>query len=143
MGESKKTSWYMCFSTRRDRRNQNLIIGWGLAWSIAWVAVTWGLRSGWLPGGAPAVTAILLATGCGLGMVLAYRRFLREADELRRKIEIEALALAAGVGLVGGISYRLLQRAGAVGGFEPLDVVVLLISATYMLGVLLGYRRYA
>ena len=41
----------------------------------------------------------------GIATVLAYRRFLQETNELRRKIEVEALALAFGVGLVGGLSY--------------------------------------
>ena len=47
-------------------------------------------------------------------MVVAYRRYLGETDELRRKIEVDALALAFGVGLVGAFSYVLLERAGAV-----------------------------
>ncbi len=142
MNQPKKSFWSLCFSNKRDRRYQNQIVAWGFAWSFTWVFATKSLLSGWLPAGAPRLGLILLATGFGAGMVWAYLRFLRATDELRRKIEIDALALAAGVAMIGGVSYRLLKMAGFVSGMEPMDIVILLMSGTYMIAVLLGFRRY-
>ena len=74
-------------------------------------------------------------------MIITYRRYLGETDELRRKIEVDALALAFGVGLVGAFSYVLLERAGTVARADPMQLVMLMV-ATYVIGVVLGHRRY-
>jgi hypothetical protein len=88
------------------------------------------------------LAAILFSTAFGLGMGLAYRRFLREADELLRKIELEALALAVGVGVVGGFAYTTLARAGIVAEADVLVLVVAMVL-TYGIAVIVGQRRYA
>ena len=75
-------------------------------------------------------------------MIVVYRRFLREADELRRKIELDAFALAAGVGVVGAVTYRLLEQAGAIGETDPVHVVVTMVVA-HTISVVVGERRYA
>jgi hypothetical protein len=139
-----KRRWFRnpCQTTERDRRNQRRIIGWSFAWTLCWVAGALAIDNGWLAAGAAGVAAAVLSALLGVAMLLAYWRFLREADELRRKIEVEALALAFGVGLVGGIAYWLLGESGIVAEAEILHVLVLMI-ATHSLGILLGYRRYA
>ncbi len=139
----QKAFWGQCYATERERRNHHRVVRWALAWVGAWLVFNIGIRRDWLPGGIPAVAATLLTAGLGLGMMLAYRRFLREADELRRKIELDALALAVGVGLVGGVSYWLLQRSGTVAYADVFDVTVLLICFSHAVGVFLGYRRHA
>jgi len=140
---AEKPFWKLCHTTARDKRNQRFVVGWALAWAVAWVGVSRCLKTGRLVGEIPAIAAISVTTGLGLGMLLAYRHFLREADELRRKIELDALALAVGVGLVGGVGFRLLQQSGVVTGGDNFEVTVLLIAATQAIGVIMGLRRYA
>jgi hypothetical protein len=128
----------------RNRRNQRRVLLWSLVWMSSWVAVTWALTSGWLASGTPGIVAAIVSSSLGIGTALAYRRFLNEADEVQRKIELEALALAFGVGVVGGMAYWLLERGGAV----PVDktdllYVLAVTFLTYSVGVLLGKRRYA
>jgi predicted transcriptional regulator len=64
--------------------------------------------------GAVTFAAVTGSAVLGIATVLAYRRFLEGTDELRRKIEVEALAMAFGVGMVSGLSYWLLTIGGAV-----------------------------
>jgi hypothetical protein len=139
-----KRRWFQnpCHTTERDRRNQRRVIAWSLAWTVCWVTGSLAIDNGWWDAGAAGVAAAVLSALFGVALLLAYWRFLREADELRRKIEVEALALAFGVGLVGGIAYWLLGMSGIVAEAEILHVLVLMI-ATHSLGILLGYRRYA
>lgn len=143
MEKAEKSFFKLCHTTERDKRNQRFVVGWAMAWAIAWVGVSHCLKTGLVESDILAVTGILLTTGLGFGLLMAYRHFLREADELRRKIELDALALAVGVGLVGGVCFRLLQQAGIVAGGSDFEVTVLLMSATQATGVIMGMRRYA
>jgi len=129
-------------STQRDRRNQNKVNVWGLCWVASWLGVNTGIKYEWLQGPAMVMAGLLLTTLLGVVLIQVFRRFLREADELKRKIELEALAFSVGVGLVGGVSYTILQRAGFASdlGF---NVTVMLICMTYVVCVILGHRRYA
>lgn len=128
----------------RNCRNQRRVRLWSLVWMSSWVAVTLALTSGWLAPGAPGIVAAVVSSSLGIGTALAYWRFLREADEVLRRIELEALALAFGVGVVGGLAYWLLERSGAV-PLAKADLLYVLAGTclTYSAGVFLGRRRYA
>lgn len=143
MEETRTSFWKTsCDATPRDRRNQFWVTAWTLAWVLSWLAVSFAIRHDWLTTGTAVLAASLTSLVFGGGLVLAYRRFLREADELRRKIELEALAVAFGVGIVGGVFYWLLGRAGAVAEVDALWIVTGMI-VTYSLAVVVGLRRYA
>jgi hypothetical protein len=131
-------------ATARTCRNQRMVLLWTFAWMSSWVGVTWALKAGGLAAGVPGTIAALVSASLGLGTALAYRRFLNEADEVQRKIELEALALGFGVGLIGGFAYWLLERSGAVPTSKS-DLLYVLAATcfTYSAGVLLGRRRYA
>ena len=142
MEQTKRSLWVWCAMSERDRRNQLRLVGWIFAWAAAWVLASAAISRGWVPGGAAAITVTLLHVLLGGAMMLAYRRFLREADELQHRIQLEALALGFGAALVGAAAYRLLERAGAIGATDVSDVIMILAVA-YSVGVLAGQRRYA
>jgi hypothetical protein len=128
-------------STPRDRRNQWRVLLWSAAWALSFVAVTLGIKKEWLSSGLTLAGAIGTAL-LGIATILAYRRVLREVDELQRKIEVEALALAFGVGLVGGLTYWLLVVRGGVPA-TGFIYVFFAMMITYSLGVLMGRRKYS
>lgn len=126
---------------QRDRRNRRRATLWALIWAFSYLAVSLGIKVGRLPFGV--TVAGVIGTGAlGVAMVLAYRRFVQQTDELRRKVEVEALAVAFGVGVVGGLTYWLLAAAGAVPEDGFVYVVVGMIL-THPVGILIGLRRYA
>jgi MFS family permease len=130
-----------CSGPQRDRRNQRRIRLWALAWALSFLAVTFGITREWLPFG----VALAGVTGnalFGVATVLAYRRFLQETDELRRKIEVEALAFAFGVGVVGGLTYWLLVVSG-VGSATGFAYVFAAMLLTQSVGVVIGRRKYS
>lgn len=128
-------------STERDRRNQWRIKAWSFSWMLLWVGAVLAIKKGWLPSGAPAIAAIAVTGLLGVGTVRAYGRFLKEADELRRKIELDALALAFGVGVVGGMTYWILGVAEIVAEVDALNVVLAMIF-THGISVMVGQWRY-
>jgi hypothetical protein len=83
----------------------------------------------------------LLPTLLGAAVVWSYVTFIRRADELLRKIHLEALALGFGAGVVFMLGYRLFERAGApeLDVSDPILVMMLVFTAAQ----LLLNRRYA
>jgi hypothetical protein len=128
------------FYTARDLRNQRRFLAWMLAGSLAYVGATLALKR-------QAVPRALAWALAGLAWLLAilavrsYLLFLRQADELLRRIELEALALGFGAGAVFSLLYPLLERLGApeLGGYATPLVMMLSWSA----GAWLGTRRYS
>jgi fluoride ion exporter CrcB/FEX len=114
---------------------------WSFVWALSFVAVTLGIKKEWLPFGMT-LAGVIGTSLLGIAIVLAYRRFLQETDELRRKIEVEALCLAFGVGVVGGLTYWLLAVMGAVPATDFVYVFLVMII-THPVGVLIGRRRYS
>lgn len=81
------------------------------------------------------VTIVLIALA-----VRSYMVFLRDADELLRKIQLEALALSFGAAAIFMLGWRLLERLGA----PKLDVddPFLVMAVVWGLGQWFGFRRY-
>lgn len=86
--------------------------------------------------------ALLINLGMGVGMITALRRHLNGLDELQRKIQLEAMALCLGVGLVGGMAYSTLDVTNLIPFDAQISHLVILMSLTYLAGVLLGNRKY-
>ncbi len=76
----------------------------------------------------------------GLAWIVSYMRFLRDADELMRKIQLDAIALALGGCFVAGFTLILLGGAGVVRA--GIVWVLVVTSAIYVLSVLIGIRRF-
>jgi len=75
-------------------------------------------------------------------MIWTFKGFLLAMDELQRLIQLEALSLAFGVGVVVGISYELLEDVKLI-TFQPeISHLIMLMSLTYVFGLFLGNRRY-
>lgn len=130
-----------CHTTERDRRNQRRVVGWSLAWVASWLAAGLAFDEDWM-GGVVGGVVIVISALLGLAMLWTYRRFLREADELRRKIELDALALAFGIGLVAGFTVWLLVQYGVLAELGILWLLVLMV-VTHTFGIVVGHRRYA
>ncbi len=117
------------------------LLGWALAWAIAFVGASWFLRSDpAISAGAAWIVAVapnLLA----LGVVVVYLRFLRNADELVRRIQLEGLAVGFGVGVVLSMGYQLLERAGAPElSFSDLAAIMMF---AFVIGVVRANRQYS
>lgn len=128
------------FLTPRDRQNERRVRRWAAAAGLLYVAATAALR--W-PSQVPAALPSLLCVATAavaVWAVVVQIASLRQADELRRRIESEALGLGFGVGVLAALLSPLLPALGLPepGGAE-IAVAMLLAAAV---GSWLGVRRY-
>jgi hypothetical protein len=129
------------FYTARDAGNQRRFNVWLLAAALAYLGATATLR--WREA-VPRALPWLLAGLAWLLAILAIRSylvFLREADELLRRIQTEALALGFGAGAVLSLLYPLLEGLGAPALDGNMTVLVMMLS--WAAGSWLGTRRYS
>lgn len=115
-------------------------------WTLAWVATTavaaFGPKLVWDFATLPTVLGVLVNIVVGFGMILATRRHLLGLDEMQQKIFLDASALTLGVGLVCGLSYELLEDIKLI-TFEPeISHLAILMCFTFMVGMVLGHRKY-
>lgn len=125
-----------------SRKNTLILGGWTFAWVATMAAATFGPRYLWDSATVPTVLALLVNVGAGIGMIVANHRHLQGLDELHRKIFLDAGALTLGVGLVGGLSYELLETVGLI-AFQPeISHLVVLMCLTFLTGMVIGHRKY-
>ncbi len=139
-GEGRFRFWAGCGYTATDRRNLRRFNLWTFAWVAGWLATILLIRVRGLAAGPVAYALVLATVLLGLQTVRAYLRFLRQADELLRKIQLEALALGFGAGAVFMVAYRLCELLGAprLNAADPLFVMALTWAASQILVA----RRY-
>lgn len=112
----------------------------GLMFSFA--AAVLLIEAGHLPTPARAAAALLpaIAMAAFLWIEISY---LRQLDELHRRVQLEALAVAFPLALLLVFTVGSLERAGVhIEGFErPRDLWPLVIIP-YPIGLLFAWRRY-
>ena len=131
---------YDALFTPRDAHNYRVFSGWMMGVVFVFAAATILIDGKFIPAAAgwalTAATAVLAVVA-----MRSYILFLRTADELLRKVHLDALAFAFGAGLITMMVWRLCERLGA----PKLDVndAALVMILTWTAGQYLGARRYA
>ena len=115
-------------------------------WTLAWVAATafskfgprflWDIENTTYSGLAIGFTFLV-----GIGMILANRRFIDGQDELQKKIQLEAMAFALGIGVVGGLCFASLDQTNVISKDEDIAILVIFIGITYIAGIVVGSLR--
>ena len=126
--------------TARDRHNQYRFVGWCLAWAVLFTIGNRWLRSDPEMAGPLAWTIALVPSLVGAGAVWAYLRFLRMADELMQKMQLEGLAIGFGAGVIFALSYDIFEEAGAP--HLEIDDLLLVLMGGWMIGQMVAFWRY-
>jgi hypothetical protein len=142
--EAESKSWWQivknCSGTELDRRNQFRFTAWIFAWAVSYVVAHKILKSDsdlatqlvWFLVAAPNLVAV--------AAVFAYLRFLRMADELLRKIQLEGLAFGFAAGIIFINGYQLLEAAG-VRELQT-DHIIIVMLFGWSIGQFVGMWRY-
>ena len=126
--------------TQRDRRNLMRYIGTMVVWGVVFGGAAHLIGSRTVVGSA---AWALVAAGAVMALLVArsYWRYLRQADELARSIQLHALALSLTAGFVAWTVFRLLAAVGITTGGWPSPTTMIVIAA-YIVGTAEGLRRY-
>ena len=115
---------------------------WTLAWLVTMAVSVFGPQLIW--DSATLLTALAIGANVlvGFGMIIANKQHLRGLDELQQKIQLEAMALALGVGLVVGLAYSTADITNLIAVDAEISHLVMVIGLTYGVGVFVGRRKY-
>ena len=123
-------------------KNTRHLAYWTSSWLLSMAIAAFGPRKIWDFATVPTILAVAVNLGVGFGMIVAIRRHLRGLDELHRKIFLDAAALSMGVGLVVGLAYELFEDIKLISHQPEISHVVMLMSVTFMVGIISGHRKY-
>ena len=137
MNTSDSSGW-----AAQNRRNTQRLGFWTGAWLISMAVSVFGPTLFWGQATLPTVVAIAVNIGAGIGMIIAGIRHLNGLDELQRKIQLDATALALNVGLVGGLAYSAMDISNLISFDAEIAHMVFLIGLTYLAGLFYGRRKY-
>jgi uncharacterized membrane protein len=116
---------------------------WTLLWVVSLALATFGPKFIWKENINWSLIMITINAALGAGMIWANIKHMTVLDELQKKIQLDAMGIALGVGIVGGLSYSVLDIANVISGDAEIGFLVMLISISYMIALLIGKKRYA
>lgn len=128
--------------TQKTRKNTLVLGYWTAGWLASMALATFGPVSLWKFDTTLTVMAVLVNLGVGFGMILANKRHLKGLDELHQKIQLEAMAISLGIGLVGGLAYSILDTTNVMAFHAEISHLVILLGLSYLGGIIFGHRRY-
>lgn len=139
--ESSINNIKQCSNTKRS--TVKLAIWTGL-WVITMAIGTFGPKFVWGESGNQWLTGAVIFINFSIGLVMIYVNIehLKSLDELMQKIQLEAMGIALGIGVVGGLTFSLMDITDVIPFDAEIGFLVILISLTYLTAYFLGYRRY-
>ena len=135
--EAKLNEWEAA-----QRKNVRHLAYWTGAWGLTVAIAGFGPKFLWDFNSSISILAILVSTIIGGGMILMNRKYANGLDEMHRKITMDAKAIALGVGVVGGLSYSMLDAANVISFDAEIGHLVMLIGVTYFIAFIVGSIRY-
>jgi uncharacterized protein YacL len=122
--------------------NTKRLARWTAAWLVTMALANFGPTFIWSHNELLSSLAIALNVLVGGGMIWANKIHLNGLDELQQKIQLQAMALALGVGLVIGLAYSNLDVTNLINSDAEISHLVILMGLTYIVGTVLGVRKY-
>jgi hypothetical protein len=115
-------------------------------WTVVWLATVALARFGpemlWASDPVLSWIAVALNVASGIGWIIVHARYLRRVDDLQRKILLDAMAVALGVGLVGGFAYAVADNAGLIAFDNSIAFVSVVMGVVYAVASVVGTLRY-
>jgi len=116
---------------------------WTGAWVLTMALATFGPKFLWNSETVLTITAVAINIALGIGMILSNINYLKSLDEMMQKIQLQAMGLALGVGVVGGLSYSLLDATNMIASDAEIGHVVMGIAITYLAAIIINHRKYS
>lgn len=125
----------------RQKHNTQRLAVWTAAWVVSMAVATFGPTFIWAGDKLLSVIAIGVNVAVGAGMIIANKRHLLGLDEMQQRVQLEAMGITLGVGLVAGLGYSLLDITDVIAVDAEIAFLVILMSLTYLTALVTGMRR--
>lgn len=126
----------------RIRTNTIQLAQWSGAWVASCALMAFGPKFLWNKALAFTLLAIGLNVAAGVGVILANKNYLAELDELQRKVQLNAMAVTLGVGLIASVPLSVMNSYHLIPFKVDISHLVMLMSLTFVVSVVYGSRRY-
>lgn len=133
----KEATW----NTQIKKNTKKLGI-WAMLWTGSMALATFGPKFIWDENVALTVLAVIINALLGVGMILMNIKHINALDDLQKKIQLDAMGIALGAGIVGGLSYSVLDTTNLIAKDAEISFLVIFISVIYLIGLLIGQKRY-
>lgn len=127
----------------RTARSSVRLLVWTFAWLLTVALMAFGPKIVWDFNTLASTIAIVINLLAGYKMILVNKDHLLGLDEMQQRIQLNAMAISLGAGLVLGVTYDTLEDIKII-TFEPeVSHLIIVMSLVYMLSIVIGNRRYA
>jgi hypothetical protein len=126
----------------RIRTNVIRLFRWTGAWAAATALMAAGPGFLWKKALGFTLLAVGLDVAVGVGLILAHKKYLDELDELQRKVQLNSLAITAGVALIVAVPYSVMDAYHVIPFHANMSHLVMLMSVTFGVCNLYGTKRY-
>ena len=134
--QTKPSNWQ-----ERQRLQTVKLAAWTAAWVVTMAIASFGPQLLW-----QSRELTLLAIGVnllvGAGMIIANRDHLKSLDELQQKVQLEAMSITLGVGLIAGLAYSNLDTSNVVPFDAEISHLVIGMGLTYLVSLVFLNRKY-
>jgi hypothetical protein len=128
--------------TERLTKQTFKLAAWTAAWAGSLKLATFGAESLWSGNRLLSAFAISVNLVIGLGLIRAHRDYLRSLDEMQRRIFLESMGLALGIGVVAGCAYAALDMTNVIAGNATIGTLLIVMGLTYLGAVIYGNWKY-
>jgi len=126
----------------RMRKSTRRLCNWHGAWAAATLLMAFGPGFFWHRALGLTLLAVGLDVAMGIGMILATKKYVEDLDELQRRIFLNALGIAVGVGLVVGVPWTVMDAYRVIRFHANFGLLVVLQGLTFLVSFLYGTWRY-
>lgn len=127
----------------RTKNNTRQLFIWTMAWVGSHAFYTFGPKFIWDFNTILTLIALGLNLLLGYKMIITNKHYLMGLDELQRRIQMEAMGIALGVGLVFGCAYDVFEDLHIIVFKAQIAHLVIVMALTYFVAIIIGNRKYA
>jgi len=127
---------------KKDLKNANKVDLWAFGWAGTLLAGSLAHAVFGLTSLAPFLVIGVINLGCGIMLIRSYVRMVTQIDEMERKIQFDALALAVGMAMLAYGAGTILQAASLLDQIQA-SWLLTLMALSYCVGLIVGRIRMA
>ena len=133
----KEVTW-----NAKIKKNTRKLALWSMLWMVSMAVATFGPKFIWEENVTVTIIAVIINAALGVGMILMNIKYINALDDLQKKIQLDAMGIALGAGIVGGLTYSLLDITNIISHDAEISFLVMFISVTYLIAMVVGQKRY-